>query len=157
MRSRGKGFYVVDLSNGTILWRYTHSGPAAANSIVDGKMDYNLAAAPVVVDTDSDGFLDTAYIPDLGGNVWRFKFCQSTDGAGCNTANWSGGLFFETRTADGNIRPIYTACAVSADAVGNLWVYFGSGDKTDPTAPGLRKKCMGLKTLTGQLPCILPI
>ena len=49
-------------------------------------MDYNLAAAPVVMDTDSDGFLDTAYIPHLGGNVWQFKFCQSTDACGCNTA-----------------------------------------------------------------------
>jgi hypothetical protein len=81
---RGKGFYVVDLSNGAILWRYTH----ATNS----SMVYNLVAEPLGVDSDNDGFMDTAYIGDLGGNVWRFKFCLQSDGPTCNTANWTGGL-----------------------------------------------------------------
>jgi Tfp pilus tip-associated adhesin PilY1 len=139
---RGKGFYVVDLSNGQIIWRYTHSGPAEANSIADGAMNYNLASSPVAVDTDNDGFLDTAYIPDLGGNVWRFKLCSSIDGAGCNTSNWSGGLFYDST---GNVRPIYTSSAVSTDNNGNLWVYFGSGDKTDPTAPNAQERFYAVK------------
>ena len=83
---RGKGFYVVDLSNGAILWRYTH----ATNS----SMVYNLVAGTVAVDYDNDGFMDTAYIGDLGGNVWRFKFCLQSDGTSCNTANWTGSLLF---------------------------------------------------------------
>lgn len=135
---RGKGFFVVDLSNGAILWRYTHDGPADTNSIVNAYMDYNLASSPVAVDSDNDGFLDTAYVPDTGGNVWRFKFCLKTDGAGCNTTNgWSGGLLYD---AQGNVRPIYTSCSVSTDSEGKLWVYFGSGDKTDPTAPNAQER-----------------
>ena len=83
---RGKGFFVVDLSTGAILWRFTH----ATNS----SMVYNLVAGPVAVDSDNDGFIDTAYIGDLGGNVWRFKFCLKSDGTSCNTANWTGSLLF---------------------------------------------------------------
>jgi type IV pilus assembly protein PilY1 len=83
---RGKGFYVVDLSNGTILWKFTH----ATNS----SMVYNLVAGPVAVDYDNDGFMDTAYIGDLGGNVWRFNFCLKSAGTSCNTANWTGSLLF---------------------------------------------------------------
>jgi hypothetical protein len=140
---RGKGFFVIDLSNGSIIWRYTRNGPAGAGSIADVSMDYNLAASPVAVDTDNDGFLDTAYIPDLGGNVWRFKFCSANDAAGCNTSNWSGGRLFEAES--GNIRPIYTTCSVSMDKENNLWVYFGSGDKTDPTAPNAQEKFYAVK------------
>jgi Tfp pilus tip-associated adhesin PilY1 len=55
-------------------------------------MVYNLVAEPLGVDSDNDGFMDTAYIGDLGGNVWRFKFCLQSDGPTCNTANWTGGL-----------------------------------------------------------------
>lgn len=128
--TRGKGFSVVDLSNGTILWSYTHGS--------NGSMDYSLPGTPVIVDTDNDGFIDTAYVGDLGGNMWRFKFCRATDvntsscGISGKTVNWSGSLFFNASTA--GKRPIYTNPAVARDDSGNLWVYWGTGDKTDPTA-----------------------
>ncbi|MGA2525200.1 MAG: PilC/PilY family type IV pilus protein [Smithellaceae bacterium] len=120
--TRGKGFYVVDLSNGSILWRYTNSNNAS--------MKFDLAAGPVAVDYDNDGFLDTAYIGDLGGNVWRFKFCLASDGTSCNTANWSGGLLFSNSSTN---QKIFSSVAVTIDQSNNLWVYFGTGDNTDPT------------------------
>jgi Tfp pilus tip-associated adhesin PilY1 len=83
---RGKGFFVVDLSNGAILWRYTYAN--------NSSMVYNLVAEPLGVDSDNDGFMDTVYIGDLGGNVWRFKFCLQSDGSTCGTAGWTGSLLF---------------------------------------------------------------
>jgi type IV pilus assembly protein PilY1 len=133
---RGKGFYVVDMSNGSILWSYTHNGNNA-------NMDYNLAAGPVAVDSDNDGFLDTAYVGDLGGNVWRFKFCKKSDNASCTTSDWTGGMLFQT--ASGNIRPIYNSVAVTIDDAYNLWVYSGTGDKTDPTAANAQEKFYAIK------------
>jgi hypothetical protein len=137
--TRGKGFYVVDLSSGSILWKYTHSGP---QSVVDGNMDYSLAGPAAIVDTDNDGFIDTAYIGDLGGNVWRFKFCLTGDSS-CGTSNWSGGMLFQT--SSGNIRPIYTMPTVAKDDLGNTWVYFGTGDLTDPTASNAQEKMYAVK------------
>ncbi len=115
----GRGFFVVDLSNGNILWSYT----SASNSNMS-----SMPAPPSAVDTDNDGFIDTAYVGDLAGNVWRFKFCKKGQ-TSCNTGNWTGSLFFQH---DSNIRPIYTAPTVSRDTAGNIWVYWGTGDKQCP-------------------------
>jgi Tfp pilus tip-associated adhesin PilY1 len=122
--SRGKGFFVVDLMNGNILWSYTISNNTS--------MNYSFPAPPAAVDADNDGFIDTVYLGDLGGNMWRFKFCSKIDGTTCDTSNWSGGFLFQTST--GNIRPIYTEASVAKDTNGFLWVYWGTGDTTDPTA-----------------------
>ena len=81
---RGKGFFVVDLSNGAIIWSYTRT--------TSNGMDYDLVAGPSATDSDGDGFLDTAYIGDVGKNIWRFKFCSATDTASCNVSSWSGSL-----------------------------------------------------------------
>jgi Tfp pilus tip-associated adhesin PilY1 len=128
--SRGKGFFVVDLSNGNILWSYTRAN--------DSTMNYSLPASPSIVDADNDGFIDTAYIGDLGGSMWRFKFCTASDGSTCSTSNWSGTRLFEAST--GVIRPIFTMPTLSKDYNGNLWVNWGTGDKTDPTAANAQEK-----------------
>ena len=139
--TRGKGFFVVDLSNGSILWSYTW----ADNSL----MAYSIPGSAAIVDADNDGFIDTAYIGDLGNNLWRFKFCLAGGGSACTTSNWSGGMAYEAST--GELRPIYTTPSVSRDANGHVWIYWGTGDKTDPTAANAQEKFYALKddTRTG--------
>ena len=133
--TRGKGFFVIDLSNGAVLWSYTRAD--------NTNIKYSMPAPPAIVDTDNDGFIDTVYLGDLGSNMWRFKLCRSSDMPSCGTANWSGGLFYDSST--GAIRPIYTGAAAAKDASGNLWVYWGTGDKTDPTAPNAQEHFYGVK------------
>jgi type IV pilus assembly protein PilY1 len=117
----GMGFFVVDLTNGNILWSYTQ----AKNS----SMTYGVPASPTIVDTDSDGFIDTAYVGDLGGNMWRFTFCTNAQGSSCSIAQWGGGLLFQASSG----RPIYTAAAMASDS-SSLWVFWGTGDKENPTS-----------------------
>jgi Tfp pilus tip-associated adhesin PilY1 len=124
----GKGFFVVDLSDGNILWSYTKGS--------NGSMTYSIPASPAVVDTDNDAFIDAAYVGDLGGNVWRFKFCSKADASTCNTSNWSGGKLFDSSVgadSSGNslIKPIYTTATVARD-LSSLWVFWGTGDKEAP-------------------------
>jgi type IV pilus assembly protein PilY1 len=90
---KGKGFFVVDLSNGGVIWSLTKGDVPS--------MDSRIPASPAIVDTDNDGFIDTAYIGDLGGNVWRFKFCTGADGNACGISNWSGGKSDTPRRAGG--------------------------------------------------------
>ncbi|MEI7637070.1 MAG: PilC/PilY family type IV pilus protein, partial [Syntrophus sp. (in: bacteria)] len=140
--ARGKGFFVVDMTNGNILWSYTHQDNAA--------MDYNLPATPTIVDTDGDGFIDTAYIGDVGGNIWRFTLCRDQDMPNCaisgSTTNWGGGKFFDATVGTGNNRPVYTTPSVAKDASGNLWVYWGTGNKMAPTAKtGIQEFFYGVK------------
>jgi hypothetical protein len=132
----GKGFFVIDLVDGSILWSYTK----ADNSSLDNPMP----TPPAIVDTDNDGFIDTAYAGDMGSNMWRFKMCRASDGSSCGTSNWSGGRLFEASAGSG-IRPIYTSAAVAVDTSNNLWVYWGTGDKTDPTAANAQEKFFGVK------------
>ncbi len=73
--SSGKSFNVVDLTNGQILWQFTYG--TAATSTTNPNMTFDLAGAPIAFDMDGDGFVDTAYIGDLGGNIWRFRFCTA--------------------------------------------------------------------------------
>jgi len=132
----GKGLFIFDLVTGNLLWSYTN----ADNSDLDNPMP----ATPSIVDIDNDGFIDTAYLGNTGSNMWRFKFCRATDGTSCGTSNWTGGLFFQATSSSG-IRPIYTTASVAKDGVGNIWVYWGTGDKLDPTSANAQEKFFALK------------
>ncbi|HPD56146.1 MAG TPA: PilC/PilY family type IV pilus protein [Smithellaceae bacterium] len=136
---RGKSFYVIDLKDGSILWTYNYA--------TDATMNYDLVAGPTAVDSDNDGFWDTAYVGDLGGNIWRFKFCTKAEAeqmGGCGIANWSGKKLLN-EPAQSTIRPIYTSVTVAVDTEFNLWVYVGTGDKTNPTAPNAQERFYAIK------------
>jgi len=135
--TRGKGFYVIDLSNGDILWKYTY---ATSSGVMKG----DVPAGPAAVDSDNDGFIDRVYVGDLAGNIWRFQFCRKSDSTSCTESNWSGGMLFNNQDNAGN-RPIYTSAAVSMDPSYNLWVYVGTGDKTQPTAPNAQERFYAIK------------
>jgi type IV pilus assembly protein PilY1 len=126
---RGKGFFVVDLSNGQILWSFT-LGSSDANT-TNTNMKYSIPADPGIADTDNDGFIDTAYIGDLGGNMWRFKFCKYSSSASCTSSNWSGARMFDGSTVSPR-KPIYSSPSGAWDGKENFWVYWGTGDKNDP-------------------------
>lgn len=128
---RGKGFYVIDLKDGTVLWRFTQTGGTGDKT--DGAMTYDLAGPVAFIDYDAmddKGFVDTAYVGDTGGNIWRFKFClKSDDYSSCGISNWSGEKFFD---AESVVKPIYTKISAALDTDGKWWIYFGTGDITDP-------------------------
>ena len=128
----GKGFFVVDLQNGNIIWSYT-----AAN---DGNMDFSVPGAPYAVDLDNDGFIDTVYMGDLGGNIWRFRLCPASL-TSCSTSNWTGSVFFSSTGPERGTslspatdlrKQIFTSPTVTKDPLGNVWVYFGTGENNDP-------------------------
>lgn len=147
--SPGKSFNVVDLTNGNILWQFTYG--ASATSTTSPYMVFDLAGAPAAIDEDNDGFVDTVYIGDLGGNIWRFRLC-TTDGSfcgqssyptTCGTSSWKGSLFFQSTDVERGYalspsanthKQIFTKPATSIDSNGNWWIFFGTGEDTDPTS-----------------------
>jgi len=62
---RGRGFFVVDLATGDILWSFTKG--ASDTVTTSTSMTFSIPASPAVVDTDNDGFVDAAYVGDLEG------------------------------------------------------------------------------------------
>ena len=160
--SSGKSFNVVDLTNGQILWQFTYG--QSTTSKTSPYMTFDLAGAPIAFDMDGDGFVDTAYIGDLGGNIWRFRFCladacnscglssyatcaycdstKKTLCSSCNTTNWKGSLFFQSTDAErgsglatpaNTHKQIFTQPQASIDNNGNWWIFWGTGESTNPT------------------------
>jgi Tfp pilus tip-associated adhesin PilY1 len=145
--SSGKGFFVIDLANGNILWSFTHANNAL--------MDFSTPASPLPLDLDNDGFIDTVYMGDLGGNMWRFRLCArdacsacglssytNSPCTSCTAANWTGSLLYRTTatergsslsTPGDTHKQIFTSAKATKDAYGNVWVYFGTGENNDPT------------------------
>jgi Tfp pilus tip-associated adhesin PilY1 len=140
--TRGKGFFAVDLTNGNIIWSFTKG--SSDTSRTSTAMKYSIPALPSIVDTDGDGFIDTAYVGDLGGNMWRFTFCRDQDmSSNCGISNWGGGKLYDSAA---DPKSIYTSASVVKDAGSNIWIYWGTGNKIAPTAKtGIQEYFYGVK------------
>jgi type IV pilus assembly protein PilY1 len=135
---RGKGVFAVDLSDGAIMWSFTHAD--------NGDMDYAIAAPVSIADTDNDGFVDAAYVGDQKGNMWQFHFCKKSDESSCGISDWTGTLLLD-KIGGSDKYPFYNPATVAVDAEGSLWIYWATGDKADPTGNGPAQYVYGLKPL----------
>jgi Tfp pilus assembly protein, tip-associated adhesin PilY1 len=148
---RGKSFYVIDLKDGSILKKWTHSSNETGNtgSSNNYDLDYDLAGIAGIIDSDNDGFIDTAYIGDTGGNVWRFKFCAANDGNSCKTDDWAMAKLYNSSNAK---TPIYTIISSTPgvpnyDDAGTWWLFFGTGDSTNPNKFNTSDKFFAVKDI----------
>jgi type IV pilus assembly protein PilY1 len=121
---KGKALYIVNAQTGASIRSYTSMGHSAP-------------APPYAVDINFDGLIDRIYLGDLGGNMYRFSVHDS------NTANWFDSKLFDASSEQ--IRPVYTQAVGSFDTQNNLWIYFGTGDKSDPTATNAPEKFFAIK------------
>jgi type IV pilus assembly protein PilY1 len=120
----GRSFFVVDVQTGGILWQYYYRDNVSGND----NMKWGLPSAPTAVDVNYDGFIEKVYIGDLGGNMWVFDVSAN------ETTKKSDSLWSGRRLFDGNgHHPIYYQPAVAFDKNGTPWVFFGTGDREDPT------------------------
>lgn len=134
----GKAFFVIDMADGSKLWEYYHTTNATDDKQY---MNFSLAANPTAVDLDNDGFIDHVYVGDVGGQLWKFDVSAAATLSGGLATNWTGKRVFAadpTQTnppATGEYYPkqgIYAQPALAYDTSGNLWVFFGTGDRNHP-------------------------
>jgi len=133
----GKVFYVIDLTDGTKLWEYYNN----SNSDDRQYMNFSLAASPAIVDLDNDGYIDHVYIGDVGGQLWKFDVSVPGTVSSGVVTNWTGKRVFAASPSQTNppaageyypAQGIYGQPALAYDGSGNLWVYFGTGDRNHP-------------------------
>ena len=110
----GKAFFVIDIKTGDVIKEFTG-------------MDHSMAAPPTAVDTYADGYIDKVYVGDLGGQMWVFDVSSN------ETADWTGKKLFRAPGVPPEKHPIYSQPAVAFDKRGTPWVYFGTGNREDPT------------------------
>jgi type IV pilus assembly protein PilY1 len=137
--SSGKAFFAIDLSNGSKLWEYYNSTTADDRRY----MNFSLTAAPTAVDLNDDGYIDRVYIGDVGGQLWKFDVnpAGGTTTSGDVVNNWTGKRIYAAASSQANppapgeyypAQAIYVPPTLSYDTSGNLWVYFGTGDRNHP-------------------------
>jgi type IV pilus assembly protein PilY1 len=140
----GRGFFVVDLGSGNILRGFT----AAQNN----SMSF-IPATPAIVDKDNDGFIDTAYVGDLAGNLWKFTFCpndplEEQKPQPCGLADWRASIFYNSQ---GDKLPVYATPAVAKDK-NDFWIFWGTGDKAYPNLEGPQNKFFALRDKNAEEP-----
>ena len=140
----GKVFYVVDLATGQKLWEYYNDG-----SVDDRQyMNFSIVAGPKAVDLDTNGYVDRVYLGDVGGQLWKFDLSPHAILSGSLVTNWTGKRLFAADPSQPNppaageyypAQAIYASPAIALDHGGQLWVYFGTGDRNHPNNVGTNR------------------
>lgn len=116
---KGKALYFLDISNGDIVFKY--------DSTDNDSIQYSFPSSPTGIDLSPiDNFMDRVYIGDVGGQMWRFDVSDS------DTSSWTGRVIFTSQPIAPRITPIFYPPSLSYDEEGNLWVFFGTGDRENP-------------------------
>ncbi len=80
--NRGRGFYVVDIATGKLIWKFDQTN--------DPNMQYPTPASVDAIAQYSQGsghsWWMEAFLPDLGGQLWQFSFFPRAAAAG----TWGG-------------------------------------------------------------------
>jgi Tfp pilus tip-associated adhesin PilY1 len=118
----GNGFFVIDIMTGEIIKEL--SGLVL--------MRHSFPAPPTALDTNSDGYVDKVYVGDLAGQMWVFDV--SFDGISKKSnSQWNGKRLFKAPLEPFEKHNCYYQPAVAIDQYGIPWVYFGTGDRENPT------------------------
>jgi type IV pilus assembly protein PilY1 len=128
MNKSGRGIYAVDLQTGNYVWSWVYSSTRAttANGTSNNPV-YSIASDVTVLDSNNNGTVDTIYVGDVGGQMWKFDVSSST------VSNWSGKVIFQSNPGnDGSKgRKFFYAPDVTYEA-GYQALFFGSGDREHP-------------------------
>jgi type IV pilus assembly protein PilY1 len=134
----GKAVFAINLADGTKLWEYYN---ATGSSDDRQYMNFSIPGDASAIDLSNDGFIDKVYIGDVGGQLWKFDTSAAATLSSGLVNNWVGKRMFTaplTGTnppATGEYYPaqaIYGAPIPALDDLGNVWVYFGTGDRNHP-------------------------
>lgn len=122
-RSMGRAIYIVNALTGDFIWSAGRTGSGASKEV--SGMDYAIPAAPATLDTDGDGDIDTVYVGDTGGNLWRVNLSDT------DTTNWSVAKLAAVGGSAANKRKLlYKPSAVVES--GTRYILVGSGDREHP-------------------------
>ena len=126
--SIGRAFFVIDIKTGEKIWEFSY------DEKVEGKKEvtHSLPAPPTAFDTNLDGFTGKVYLGDLGGQMWVFDV-SFNEADKKSQSNWTGKILFKAQAVGGEKHPIYYQPAVAFDKKRTPWVFFGTGDRENPT------------------------
>ena len=145
--NRGRGFYVVDVATGKLVWKYDQAD--------DSNMTYPMPASVANIAPPPASLArwwQQSILPDLGGQVWQFSFlpwhsspgawygslglknivrtCLSSTDVNC----FMGQRFFAAQNppVQTQLQQFYYIPSATWDPCNNLWVNNAAGDRNNP-------------------------
>jgi type IV pilus assembly protein PilY1 len=135
----GRGLYIVDADEGTLLWSVTPASNSSTN-LQELGLIHSVAGVVTPLDSNGDELTDRIYFGDTGGNIWRVDLPGSLlpEDASEEADTWrivklaamNGGTAATDRrffNAPDVVRTSYGDTVFDA-------VLIGSGDRTNPNA-----------------------
>jgi type IV pilus assembly protein PilY1 len=113
----GRAFYVVELLTGSLIRTFANDSSA--------DMNWSIPSDVAAVDTTDSGFIDTAYVGDMGGRLWRFDLTSPYP------IDWSSRILFRSNHPDDGGRKIFYPPDVLLEHGYEILV-FGTGDRANP-------------------------
>jgi Tfp pilus tip-associated adhesin PilY1 len=111
---KGKRVFVIDAADGSLVASFT--------------TDRSVIADATLVDRNGDGYVDHAYVADLGGNLYRIDFSNAQTLSPLSTPSWA---MTKVARTQGTGRKFEFAPAVLA-LKDRVYVALGSGDRERP-------------------------
>ncbi|MCL5673095.1 MAG: PilC/PilY family type IV pilus protein [Deltaproteobacteria bacterium] len=104
-----------------ILWEF--------NSSNDANMKYSIPSA--VTPVLSQNFrMEGFYVGDLGGQMWSVNIPDGLPPyAASGKSNWDVCRLFDSNASAANPLNIFFSPSTATDTLGNLWVFFGTGNR----------------------------
>jgi len=133
--SRGHGVYVLKIASldatgvPTLL-----TSPTIVHAF--STTTYSVPSEVAALDVNGDSYVDTAYVGDTGGNIWRLSMPGSTSA-------WSATQIFSLNSGGG--RKIFYKPSVYSDVTGTAKILIGTGDREHPLNLNVGDKIYGLK------------
>lgn len=135
--SEGRGLFAVNGRTGAPIWQAGPSPDGSGGGITETEADmtFPMPAGPTVIDRNGDGFVDRAYIPDTGGQVWRVDLDAGT--ADSPAGNWNAYKLASVTGPNGDRQEFQHAVDVVAsrrtnDEAPYDAVLVGAGDRENP-------------------------
>ena len=109
-----------------VLWKYDMNYPVPSE------------AAPIFNTSGGSGVpsgeLEAFYVGDLGGEMYAFSMPSIASGTVKSSSTWTACPIFTQPSANPLLNIFYPP-AISYDSSGNLWVYFGTGNRAQLNGP----------------------
>lgn len=130
--SKGRGIYILDAVDGSLVWGVTPGANTAKNLSEPGLED-SVPAQVTVFDSNGDHVTDRIYFPDTGANIWRVDLVDE------DPSNWSiyklAELGGDGRGSNRDERRFMNRIDVVTTRYGDLAydaLLIGSGDRAHP-------------------------
>ncbi len=126
----GKAIFIVDAWTGDLLWMlgYATSDEQTSDHYLtsDEAYNYPIPSSLTAIDLNNDNYIDTLYFGNTYGNLFKLDISDP------DTSNWEPVILFKaTYGRNDPLQPIFLSPAVAYDNCYNLWVTFGTGDRTN--------------------------